>query len=117
MLRVVGVPTRVLQTLCGISPRKRNEFQSTKLKLVGDMKSGLTFHANAECGVCPAGFRSCFGPVFSTYGMVVYIFSATVWWRLTYSERGPFSKGVMMKITHKWGRNRRKPMLRHMKNS
>lgn len=100
MLRVVGVPTRVLQTLCGISPRKRNEFQSTKLKLVGDMKSGLTFHANAECGVCPAGFRSCFGPVFSTYGMVVYIFSATVWWRYVICLLILILQGVTVKRLH-----------------
>lgn len=49
----------------GTSPKERSMLQSTKLEGVGDLKSYLSFF-DTRCratgfGVCPAGFRSCFG--------------------------------------------------------
>jgi hypothetical protein len=47
---------------------KREMLQFTKLQGVGDLKSTLTSNmGDSEFGVCPAGFRSCFGPVFPNY--------------------------------------------------
>jgi hypothetical protein len=38
-----------------------------KDKRVGDLKSALISDMKIKFGVCPAGFWSCFGPVFPHY--------------------------------------------------
>jgi hypothetical protein len=53
----------------GTSPRARSVLQSTKMKGVGVLKNALTSDMEIKSGVCPAGFSSCFGPVFPYYAL------------------------------------------------
>lgn len=60
-----------LQKGCGTSPKERTVFQSTKLEEMGYKKASNkpfdTGHRDAEFGVHPPGFWSCFGLVLPHY--------------------------------------------------
>ena len=55
-----------LLTRSGTSQRERIVLQSTKLKGV-DIRHGV-----GEFGICPAGFKPCFIPVFPHYDVMVW---------------------------------------------
>jgi hypothetical protein len=69
----------------GTSSKERSVLQSAKMKGARDLKSLLISdawkwrHGDAEFGVCPAGFQSCFGPILPhcvpclPFGMVMCI--------------------------------------------
>ena len=65
--RVMGCLLRKADNREWNQPKRKKWLRSTKLSRVGDLKRALTSDMEMQFGVCPGGFRSCFGPVFPHY--------------------------------------------------